>query len=548
MTALASISTPQAAINARMTDPVRTVYVDGVTVINTGVSHKHSVGETATGSIAMLLPRTDVVEPLAAVEIQGGHNDLVATQFSGYIPNWEGSITTRGDLLNVSLVGWSQLLHEPLRDDLVFPGPVAADAVFVALCQLVGVPSWIAETATYPDGVTPLMLGGNNAVDDGAVIIKALQSPLSQFSRIVEPYGYFVTDSPNGAVLFHHVYGLPSGDPVVTFTEGLHFGTARRGYDVRDIVNVWDINGVTYEDEFGGRVPIRSIADPDDVEPHPEIRGGDRYRKLQNSDIVRQDQADAIRNRYEIDYSEATARVRWDGVALPGVNPGDCVAVEAETIEASGSMWLMSVDIDNFGAEQGGYTAGYEGWAGAGDELPGIVDRVTVDIQTDPWHAGDENVSWYAHPAPQGLEKEWPFTIPERASVVNCRGWHHSTNSQFVGGSYTDLDVSKFAIWKAGVDRDNDDNRPESSGSLPRLPEDYALRRPYSRFTVAADGTVTDPGYWSQFAINLRTIDAGDYVLVLTSGVAVAQDDFEVRLVQLEVFGSLPAAGYTGGT
>lgn len=522
----ASIATPQAALNARYTQPVRTVYVAGVTVMNTGVTHRHRVGETATGRISMLLPRHGVVEPLAEVEIQGGVNDLVGTQFSGYIPTWEGAMTSRGNLLDVEIVGWSQLLHEPLRDDLVFPGPVAADAVFVALCQLVGVPSYRAEVATTVAG-DPLMLGGNNAVDDGAFIIKALQSPLSQFQRVVSEYGYFVTDFPDGTVVFHHVYGLPTGDPVVTFTEGLHLGTARRGYDVRGIVNVWDINGVTYEDEYGGRIVLRSIADPDEVEPHPDIRGGYRYERKQNSDIVRQDQADAIRARYELDYSAASAPVKWEAVALPGVNPGDCVQVESSTVEASGTLWLTGIEIDN---DNGGYTASYEGRAGAGEALPGIEDRIEIPIQTAAVHLGDEFRSNYAHPATQGVEKVWTFTLPSNVSVANIRGEGHGWNSQVIGGVQTDLEVTKWAVWQHGVDRTNRDNQPISSGNMPVMNEELSTN------------WATKPE-WPRFAVNLRTIDAGEYDLVLTCGVKAGTDDGEVRNAYLECYGTTEAAG-----
>lgn len=528
--AVLSLSTPQAALNARMTDPVRTVYVDGVTVLNMGVRHGHRVGRTATGTISTFLPRHPSIQPLATVEVQGGHNDLVGTQFSGYIPNWEGAITRLGNLLDVQLVGWSQLLHEPLREDLVFPGPVAADAVFVALCQMAGVPSSIAERAFYLDNVTPVMLGGNNAVDDGAYIIKALQSPLSQFARSVEPYRYFVTDFPNGAVVFHRVGGLPTGAPVVTFNEGLHLGTVRRGYNVRDVVNVWDVNGITYEDEYGGLVPIRSIADPDTVPPHPEIRGGYRYKLERNSDIVRQDQADAIRNWLEIEYSAASAPVRWSGVALPGVNPGDCVAVESETVEASGNLWLMGVDVDN---NERGYTATYEGAAGAGEELPGIVDRTTITIQDAPVHLGDETRSNYAVPIPEDIVKEWPFSLPEKVGVANLRGWGHGWNSQLIGGVQTDLEVTKWEVWLAGVDRTNKDNRPESSGTMPIMNEEISANRPYGAGLT----------WWSQFAINLRTLEAGDYVLVLKCGQKAGYDDGEVQDVYLELYGLIEAAG-----
>src|SRR5699024_4016580 len=137
--------------------------------------------------------------------------------FSGTVPDRESAMARRGDTLTLPLTGWSSRIAEPFRDDVTFDGPVAADAVFVALCQMQGVPSYIAEAATYPDGVTPLMLGGNQFVDDGLVRFRANSSPLSQFQRLVEPYGYYVTDSLTGPVVFHRVSGKPTGRAVVAF-------------------------------------------------------------------------------------------------------------------------------------------------------------------------------------------------------------------------------------------------------------------------------------------------------------------------------------------
>jgi hypothetical protein len=374
------------------------------------------------------------------------------------------------------------------------------------------------------------------------VTIKAHSSPLGQLQRLARPYGYCISDTPAGPVLLHRVSGYPTEEPTVVFAEGTHLMDTRRTYRTSEIVNVWDMHGVTYEDEYGGRVPIRSIADPAEVEAHPEVIGGYSYKQESNSDIVRQDQADAIRNVAEIDHGDATATLRWEGVAVPFLSIGDCVEVASETVEAEGRFWLENIDGDES-------IASYQGWRGTGEGLPGIVNRETITIQAAVWHGGDEYVSHYAHPAAQGTEEDWAFSLPERVSVANVRGWCHSWNSQTVAGEDTELTVSRWEVWLAGVDRDNEDNQPESSGTMPHMPEQYNARPNFATFSVNSalavgdPERVTNPGKWVPFAVNLRTLDAGDYVLVFKCGEKAGFDDGEVREVYLETFGTIEAAG-----
>ena len=208
--------------------------------------------------------------------------------------------------------------------------------------------------------------------------------------------------------------------------------------------------------------------------------------------------------------------------------------------------WLMAMDLTD---DEGGATARYDAWAGAGDAYPGIVDRRVEVIQTAPLHTGDEYVAHYAQPAPVGTEYAWPFTLPDRVTVANCRGHCHSYNSQTVAGEDTELTVTRWEVWEAGVDRTNDDNQPISSGTMPVQPERYFSGISFVPFTTAPgtqpgdEGHVVNAGEWVPFAVNLRTLDAGDYVLVLKNGEKEGVDDGEVRAVYLELYGTTVAAG-----
>lgn len=531
---VATLTTIQDALDARWTRPSLTVYVGGVLTRVVSFEADFGVGETAGGSLVIPLPAGDHVVPGAEVEVQAGHNDLVGTVFSGFIPNQTGSLSVRGKLLTAQLRGWSAYLTEPERDDLVYQGPIGLDAVFVDLCQRKDVPSYIADRPTYVDGVTPVKLGGNTQYEDGTITIKADQSPLSQLQRMAEDYGYPIGDIPQGPVRLSRVSGMPNAAPVVTLREGVHLRSVTRGNDIRGIINEHDVQGVVYEDEFGVQVPIRSR--PLVVELDDRIPGGRRKKVTRSNDIVRQDQADAIRQRLEMDTSEADTPVTWEGVGVPGLAPGDVVEVISQTVGASGLYWLMRMRLRY--DQRGGFTGSYDGWAGAGEALPSLVERTWIPIQTGVTHLGDEYVGWYAVPSPQGLRKSWPFTIPAKATHVAVRGWGHSWNSQLSAGANKDLSTSKWDVHADGADRNEENYRPVASGTMRVMPENYLQRPDFTRFTVDAEGDVTDAGYWLPFACPLKSLEPGDYDLEFVVGKGAGYDDGEVRLFGLDVYGA----------
>lgn len=525
---LPTLTTPQEALDATYTHRIGAVFVDGVTVDALSWNAQFGVDQgVSTCQVRVPIPRPATVVANAPVEIQGGHNDLVGTMFSGRIPSWDLDMDQRGDLLTVRAVGWASLLAYPERFDLTYDGPITVSALFDSLCVRRGVPSFRADPVTNKDGTIEATLGGNTQIDGGKVIVPASQTPLTFLNNAAEPFGYRVYDTPDGTVRLSRVSGLPNTDAVVTFTEGVHLLAGRSQYSITGIVNYWEVIGQTYEDQYGASVPIRSFPAEIPSDPLIPVNDGVSYRQYRNSLLVTLQMAELVRERLEIDTSEPDTPVRWEAVAVPGVSVGDAVAVDCETVEANGTYWLMDLDLTG---DERGLTATYDGWLGAGESLPAGVDLTTIDIQDAPLHLGDETLSHYAVPSPSGTSDTWDIEIPDRATAVNVRGLHHGTNSQLIGGVQTDLQVTKWQIWPGGTTSfpDNDsDNRPVRTGNMPIVNEDLAARKDY-----------TNLANWSPFAVNLKSLDPGEYVLRLVCGEKAGRDDFEVRDVVLETYGT----------
>ena len=518
--ALAQFTTVQDILAADIATLHYVVFIDGVLTETTAFDAQFDVNAAmATATLELDLPRADHVTANAPVLVQAGWNNYIQTVFSGRIPRWSGAISADDAALTVTAVGWSSLLAWQERYDLEYQGPISLRDLFLSLCQRRGVPSYQADDVTAPDGVTTIMLGGNPQIDDGKIIIPASTDPLRFLNQCAEPFGYRVYDTPAGTVRLSRISGLPVDAPAVTFTEGADLEYIEGEYNTEGIINYWDVRGPSYEDAYGAVIPIRSIAATVPYDPilAPE---GYRYKRDDNNLLVTQSLADIVRNVREIDYSAPQTPVRWEAIALPGLQPGDVVGITSATTETTGTYWLTSLDLGITGDD---FTATYGGWAGAGVPLKHGRDKQVYTLQTTPLHLGDEVVPWYAQPSPQGREKSWTFTIPERATAVNVRFWHHSTNSQLIDGAAADdLSVSKYELWRPGADK------AESSGNIPPHPENYNLRLPYgSGYT-----------HWTQSAVNLRGTDAGTITLKLMAGENAGFDDFEVRDVTVEVYGA----------
>lgn len=543
-----ALATPQAALDALDTSVRSLVYVDGVPFEHLAWDARFGVRETSTATITMELPRPAAIHENARIDIHAGHNDLVGPMFSGRVPGWDGAISDRGNLLTARAVGWSSLLAYRDRFDLVWEGPIRAQDLFDAACARRDVPSYRADAVVDPSGSIAIALGGNPQIDGGRVTIPAASTPLSWLRTASEPFGYRVYDAPDGTVRLSRVSGIPLGAPAIAFAEGVNVFGARSTHDTSGLVNYWDIHGPTYQDAYGATIPIRAF--PASVPPNPliPVNGGISYQPYTNALLVTQQLAEVVRQVHEIDTATAAAPVRWDGIAVPGIGPGDAVTVVSPTLRRRAGLtgfddlfdqiaanipvpyWITGIRMQY--APGSGLTATYEGWLGGSTSLPAGENRTAIPVQEGPVHLGNETLSHYAVPVPDApiggaYRRDWTVTIPERATAVNVRGWHHGTNSQVIGGEQTELEVTRWELWADPVN----DERAIASGVMPAVAEELALRRPYAQFSEA------DPGFWVPFAINLSRVDPGSYTLRLVSGVKAGPDDFEVRLVSLDVWG-----------
>ena len=78
---------------------------------------------------------------------------------------------------------------------------------------------------------------------------------------------------------------------------------------------------------------------------------GDDEQVARGRRALRSGEADAAREALEIETSAADTPAAWEAVAVPGVNPGDCVAfVGAGDIDRMAREWLKAVASEQWNA------------------------------------------------------------------------------------------------------------------------------------------------------------------------------------------------------
>lgn len=538
MVAPVSLPTGQTTLTTRLF-----ATVDGVPTAIYSADTAHSVDAYGTASIELPVPLPAHFGPDAGlnkrIEIQAGHDERggLATIFSGRLIDRTADVSDSGRVGRLRAEGWSALLNFGDPKDLVFAGPARLDDMFRALCRRRGVPMYLVDNVTWPDGVTRVTLGGVPDIDDGNVIIPRDVPPLTWFDQRVRPYGYRIFDQPNGILRLMRISGLPPTTATIaaTITEAGNVYQLGRSDSLREMVTYWEIFGAEWTDSDGVRHAPRSF--PASI-PFESILNPPGYRKQSKKHdfLVSYPQVDAVRNVYEIDSSRPKEIESWEIAGNPRLQPGNVVAVESAThgLVPGSRRWLMSLRQT---VSDSGYVASMTGWAGSGKTLPAGNDCTSITVRTAPLHLGDEYVGWYAVPSPSGTSYEIPFTVPDYYSSITLYAKAHGINSYYLTNDKSDAQgnyeasVSKVEIWQGG-------DKPVGTANLPALPENYAARLNYLNLANWTDIVVPVTGRLKPGAATLKVLSGEERQIAA----GLQHDDFELRDIALRTCGAAEPA------
>lgn len=524
--------------------PIQIVTIDGQPYNAYSVETQHAL-ERPTATARLRMPAPDATEAElrdrwlnAPIDIQIGYSERGGAErvFAGHIARLHREIGARGYVLEVSATGGSARLDFPDTTDLVFDGGTRLYDIVRSICEMRGLASYGGQLILYPDGVTEVTLGGVEFVDDGAVVIPKFTSPLQWIVNALRLFGYYCCDLPDGMFWWGRVSGVPSTAPSDVIREGENALTLSRDDDLSRMVTWWDVEGASYTDADGIANKVRSFPASVPYEPRLDPPGWTR-QPVRDPLLVTQALADAARNVAEINRAAPYEEERWTWLGAPSVYPGHVVELTTGHLElANAKRWVMSVDHSS---STRGIRSTFTGWAGAGEALPAGDDALTIHVFTDPRHIGDEYLSHYAHPAPQGKTISFDITVPDTYTAMILTGWAHGTNSYLSGGKVVDdAQVSRIEVWQGG-------DKAAGSAALPIQPENLSKRYPYGA-PLPADWQK----YWSPFRIAVPgRLESGAATVKLLSGKygSGSYDDYEVRLLDLIVTGQgapiLPGGG-----
>lgn len=524
------------------------VRIGDVAVEATEASVRFGVDQAVgTCTVYVPAPRPPSATLNATIEIELGYPGASARRFMGFIPSDESVTDDRGRLVRIEGVGWASRLAYPEAGGIELPGPISLKEAFRSLCALRGIPTYLADDTTAVDGMTTIMLGGNPAINGGAIRLDDQTAPLDWLQRIAPPYGYRVFDSPDGAVRLARVSGLAQpndGETPPVYEEGVNCFRLSRQRDLRDMATYIEVKGARYTADDGGTTAIRAI--PDEV-PYSAELDPPGYRKATVSlqDITTDEQAQWVRQATEIDRAAPLELLGWDAPGRADLQPGNVVTLHAPDTHGvtMTDYWLMSVDE---AVDDRGYTGTYTAWRGAGQALAAGNDCVTTTVTTDVIHAGTETISWYRDPSPDSVrdpyetekdrgDRRWVVLVDitvtdEDYSSLRLTGMAHGTNSI---NTNTAITGSKVELWQL-----EDPSLPESGSNerkrvgsvdLPTLDEQRSKRRNYA----------SSDQFWPDFSLPLPgRLKVGAATLAIVCGEDDGEvDDFELKNLRLVMCG-----------
>ncbi len=510
---------PSQATEQQQLTPACLVTVGGVPVDVEAWDTQHGVDQLiGTANLTIPMPLHPNVAYNASVEIQAGYTSSgLQRVFSGRIVGIDRSFDIRGATARIRCNDWMELLDYTDERDIVFRGPVLLAEMFRSFCRRRRMPMFSTDHVYYANGFTHVYFGGNPNVDGGDVIVRKRTSPLEFLSQKARLVGYRVYGAPNGQARLSRVSGKPVAG-VSWGTEGVNVISMGTSGNLKDMVTFWEVTGASYTDNDG--IPVKIISRPAAVPASPLLTPpGYDGDTLNDSSIVTQGRADAIRQILEIDHSVPREVVDWETTGHPELQPGDGVVLWSQTLEIDSSpRWVMSV---RHGWSRQGFWTTFTAWAGAGTPLPNGSDSISLDVFPGVIHLGDEPVPWYHNPNPQGRDYTISFNVPDTYTAIVLSGLAHGVNSQFIDGAGTDdLKVSSFEFWQNG-------ERVGSAVDLPVMPENYDLQLDYTNFDNWIPFRKAAPGQ----------LEAGSAELRFIAGDNAGSDDFEVAMLKVTLTG-----------
>ncbi len=509
----------------------KNVFIGGVLTDVEEVHTRHDVDTPiGTGSLVMTAPRPSQVDLAAPVRVEAGWDGQTSVIFDGRLAEDEAGFSTSGKTLRATMEGWGKLLWYPQTVDQSVAGPVALNTLFTTFASNRGVPFAFADNATNPDG-SSLVFGGVSQVNGGNVTVEKDASPGEVIDRLAALYGYKLFDRPDGVVRLMKVSGAPGGFAVSAYAEGFDILDVRRSQTLAGMANYIEVLGEKYTLADGSQLAVRSFPATLAADTRLGPSGVNRQR-ISDPDILTNARADAVRNVQEIDRATPSIRYGWTTTGDPARLPGEVVIVVSATAfgdETPTNMWLMRVAHTITGR---GWTTAMDGWRGGGTALPAGNDCVTTTLLGSAGkHLGNEYLSHYRRPNPDGLVVTIPFTVAANYSTLTIRGIGHGCNSFSRNTAST---ASRFEVWQTvgGV------YKSVASGEMPRLNENLEKRYPYGE----TSGGVYTNRYWEDMVIPLSgSLIAGAADLKIYSGKDSSvgdNDDFECASVVLVTCGS----------
>lgn len=421
-----------------------------------GADTQHGVDQPiGTASITLPLPLpAHLLGPgerllNAPLTIQAGFDDTgIDTIFTGRIDRDRFEMDARSRTATLHALGNATLLDWEEEHDLVFAGPIPLYEIVRSLCQWRRVPSYRIDPITYYDGITDVVLGGNELVDDGQVIIPRRTSPLQWLTDALGLWDYRIFDTPQGTIRVQRIGGEPpeTADAPL-YAEGVNCYRLERSRDLKPMVTYWTVEGASWTDKDGVPVKVRSVAasvDPDPLLTPP----GYRAKRISNSLLVFNGLAQSVRLGAELNHSRPYVEASWETTGTPFLAPGDVVETRSETFGTGGRRFLTSLRQV---ISETSYTATMNAWAGGnGRPLYKGEDEKRIFLRTDPVHLGDTVLSNYAVERPSGAVFTIPFDVPDEYTAIIFTAHMHGANSELVDGVPTDLRLSKIAVWQNG--------------------------------------------------------------------------------------------------